>query len=122
MEAPCPGEDRALIPSPKVATYDLKPEMSAFEVTDEVIVRLDGPLQVADGGHHELVGGAGGVGLLHHLHGILIPSPTVPTYDLKPEMSAFEVTDEVIARLDSGKYDVIILNFANCDMVGHFDI
>ena len=49
----------------------------------------------------------------------LIPSPKVATYDLKPEMSAFEVTDEVIARLDSGKYDVIILNFANCDMVGH---
>ena len=49
----------------------------------------------------------------------LIPSPKVATYDLKPEMSAFEVTDEVIARIDSGKYDVIILNFANCDMVGH---
>jgi 2,3-bisphosphoglycerate-independent phosphoglycerate mutase len=49
----------------------------------------------------------------------LIPSPKVATYDLKPEMSAFEVTDEVIARLESGKYDVIILNYANCDMVGH---
>ena len=49
----------------------------------------------------------------------LIPSPKVATYDLKPEMSAFEVTDEVIGRLESGKYDVIILNFANCDMVGH---
>jgi len=49
----------------------------------------------------------------------LIPSPKVATYDLKPEMSAYEVTDEVISRLDSGKYDVIILNFANCDMVGH---
>ena len=49
----------------------------------------------------------------------LIPSPKVATYDLKPEMSAYEVTDEVLARLDSGKYDVIILNYANCDMVGH---
>ncbi len=49
----------------------------------------------------------------------LIPSPKVATYDLKPEMSAFEVTDEVIGRLESGKYDVIILNYANCDMVGH---
>ena len=49
----------------------------------------------------------------------LIPSPKVATYDLKPEMSAYEVTDEVIARLESGKYDVIILNYANCDMVGH---
>ncbi len=49
----------------------------------------------------------------------LIPSPKVATYDLKPEMSALEVTDEVIGRLESGKYDVIILNYANCDMVGH---
>ena len=49
----------------------------------------------------------------------LIPSPKVATYDLQPEMSAYEVTDEVIKRIESGKYDVIILNFANCDMVGH---
>lgn len=49
----------------------------------------------------------------------LIPSPKVATYDMKPEMSALEVTDEVLARLDSGRYDVIVLNFANCDMVGH---
>jgi 2,3-bisphosphoglycerate-independent phosphoglycerate mutase len=49
----------------------------------------------------------------------LIPSPKVATYDLKPEMSAFEVTDEMLKRLDSGKYDVLILNYANCDMVGH---
>ena len=49
----------------------------------------------------------------------LINSPKVATYDLKPEMSAYEVTDELLSRLDSGKYDVVILNFANCDMVGH---
>ena len=49
----------------------------------------------------------------------LIASPKVATYDLKPEMSAYEVTDELLVRLDSGKYDVVILNFANCDMVGH---
>lgn len=49
----------------------------------------------------------------------LIKSPSVATYDLKPEMSAFEVTDEVVKRIESDKYDVIILNFANCDMVGH---
>ena len=49
----------------------------------------------------------------------LIPSPKVATYDLKPEMSAYEVTDEVLKRISSDKYDVIILNFANCDMVGH---
>ncbi len=49
----------------------------------------------------------------------LIHSPKVATYDLKPEMSAYEVTDEVLKRIASDKYDVIILNFANCDMVGH---
>ena len=49
----------------------------------------------------------------------LIQSPKVATYDLKPEMSAYLVTDELLKRIDSGKYDVIILNFANCDMVGH---
>ena len=49
----------------------------------------------------------------------LIPSPKVATYDLKPEMSAFEVTEKVLEELDSDKYDVVILNFANCDMVGH---
>ncbi len=52
----------------------------------------------------------------------LIASPSVATYDLKPEMSAVEVTDEAVARIESGKYDVIILNFANCDMVGHTGI
>ena len=49
----------------------------------------------------------------------LIPSPKVATYDLQPEMSAYLVTDEVLKRIHSGEYDVIILNFANCDMVGH---
>ena len=49
----------------------------------------------------------------------LIKSPSVATYDLKPEMSAYEVTDEVVKRIEADKYDVIILNFANCDMVGH---
>ena len=48
-----------------------------------------------------------------------IPSPSVPTYDLKPDMSAHEVTDACVERIESGNYDVIILNFANCDMVGH---
>ncbi|MDD5856616.1 MAG: 2,3-bisphosphoglycerate-independent phosphoglycerate mutase [bacterium] len=50
----------------------------------------------------------------------VIPSPKdVATYDLKPQMSAPEVAAECKARIESGKYDVIILNFANCDMVGH---
>ena len=49
----------------------------------------------------------------------LIPSPKVATYDLQPEMSAYLVADECVRRIESGKYDVIILNFANCDMVGH---
>ena len=50
---------------------------------------------------------------------ILIPSPNVATYDLKPEMSAYEVTDRLITEIEKDKYDVIILNFANSDMVGH---
>ena len=49
----------------------------------------------------------------------LIASPKVATYDLKPEMSAYEVTDELLKRIDSDKYDMIILNYANPDMVGH---
>lgn len=49
----------------------------------------------------------------------LIPSPKVPTYDLKPEMSAYEVTDRLIEEIDKDIYDMIILNFANADMVGH---
>ena len=49
----------------------------------------------------------------------LINSPKVATYDLQPEMSAYLVCDEVLDRIHSGKYDVIILNYANCDMVGH---
>ena len=53
---------------------------------------------------------------------VLIPSPKVPTYDLKPDMSAREVAAEAVARIRSGAYDVIILNFANCDMVGHTGI
>jgi 2,3-bisphosphoglycerate-independent phosphoglycerate mutase len=49
----------------------------------------------------------------------LIASPKVATYDLQPEMSAYEVCDKCVERIESGAYDVIILNFANCDMVGH---
>ncbi len=49
----------------------------------------------------------------------LINSPKVATYDLQPEMSAYLVADEVVNRINSDKYDVIILNYANCDMVGH---
>ena len=50
---------------------------------------------------------------------ILVKSPAVATYDLKPEMSAYEVTDKLVAAIKTGKYDMIILNYANCDMVGH---
>lgn len=53
---------------------------------------------------------------------ILVASPKVPTYDLQPEMSAVEVCDKVCDAIESGKYDVVILNFANCDMVGHTGI
>ena len=50
---------------------------------------------------------------------VLVASPKVATYDLQPEMSAYEVASKCVERIESGKYDVIILNFANCDMVGH---
>ena len=53
---------------------------------------------------------------------ILVNSPKVATYDLQPEMSANEVCDKVCEAIESGKYDVVILNFANCDMVGHTGI
>ena len=50
---------------------------------------------------------------------ILVKSPAVATYDMQPHMSAYEVTEKCVEAIKSGKYDVIILNFANCDMVGH---
>ena len=53
---------------------------------------------------------------------ILVPSPKVATYDLQPEMSAPELTDKAVKAIDSGKYDLIVLNFANPDMVGHTGI
>lgn len=53
---------------------------------------------------------------------ILIKSPDVETFDLKPEMSAYEVTDAVVKAIEEDKYNMIILNYANCDMVGHTGI
>jgi 2,3-bisphosphoglycerate-independent phosphoglycerate mutase len=53
---------------------------------------------------------------------IMVPSPKVATYDLQPEMSAPELTDKAVAAIDTGKYDMIVLNFANPDMVGHTGI
>ncbi|MCI8637557.1 MAG: 2,3-bisphosphoglycerate-independent phosphoglycerate mutase, partial [Clostridia bacterium] len=50
---------------------------------------------------------------------ILVPSPKVETYDQKPEMSAYEVTEKVLEAIKNDKYDCIILNYANTDMVGH---
>ncbi|HEX3499802.1 MAG TPA: 2,3-bisphosphoglycerate-independent phosphoglycerate mutase [Stellaceae bacterium] len=50
---------------------------------------------------------------------ILVPSPKVATYDLQPEMSAFEVTDRLVEAIQSGRFDVVVLNYANADMVGH---
>ncbi|WP_029011049.1 2,3-bisphosphoglycerate-independent phosphoglycerate mutase [Azospirillum halopraeferens] len=50
---------------------------------------------------------------------ILVPSPKVATYDLQPEMSAAEVTDKVVAAVDGGTYDLVVINYANPDMVGH---
>lgn len=50
---------------------------------------------------------------------ILVPSPKIATYDLQPQMSAFEVTDKLVAAVESDKYDLIVVNYANTDMVGH---
>lgn len=50
---------------------------------------------------------------------ILVPSPKVATYDLRPEMSAVEVTDRLVAEIDSGSHDLVVVNYANADMVGH---
>jgi 2,3-bisphosphoglycerate-independent phosphoglycerate mutase len=52
----------------------------------------------------------------------IVPSPRVRTYDLKPEMSAYEVTEVILERLNSEKYDCLVINFANPDMVGHTGI
>ena len=53
---------------------------------------------------------------------ILVPSPKVATYDLKPEMSAYEVKDKLVAAINENKYDFIVVNYANGDMVGHTGI
>ena len=53
---------------------------------------------------------------------IMVPSPKVATYDLKPEMNAFELTDKLVAAIRGGEYQAIICNYANCDMVGHSGI
>jgi len=53
---------------------------------------------------------------------ILIPSPKVSTYDLKPEMSVYEVKDELIKQISSEKYEFIVVNLVNCDLVGHTGI
>jgi 2,3-bisphosphoglycerate-independent phosphoglycerate mutase len=50
---------------------------------------------------------------------VMVPSPRVATYDLKPEMSAFEMTDKLVAAIAGGRFDLIIVNYANADMVGH---
>ncbi|MCH6587967.1 MAG: 2,3-bisphosphoglycerate-independent phosphoglycerate mutase [Proteobacteria bacterium] len=50
---------------------------------------------------------------------IMVPSPKVATYDLKPEMSAYEVTDRLVAAIESGRFDLVVVNYANGDMVGH---
>ena len=49
----------------------------------------------------------------------MVPSPNVGTYDMKPEMSAVEVTDKLVDAVNSGKFDLIVVNYANTDMVGH---
>src|SRR5438046_8953881 len=51
----------------------------------------------------------------------LVPSPKVATYDLQPEMSAAEITTKVVKAIEQGSFDVIVMNYANADMVGHWD-
>ncbi len=107
VEEPNEGEDRILVKSPKVATYDLQPEMSAFEVCDKLVNAItfffNGGVEEPNEGEDR----------------ILVKSPKVATYDLQPEMSAFEVCDKLVNAIKSQEYDVIIINFANPDMVGH---
>ena len=176
VEEPNKGEDRILVKSPKVATYDLKPEMSAYEVCDKlvdaikadkydvIVINFANPDMVGHTGVEaavikaieavdECVGKAvdavkevGGQMFICADHGnteqlideetgepftahttnpvpfILVKSPKVATYDLQPEMSAPEVCDKLCAAIRSEKYDVIIINFANPDMVGHTGI
>ena len=50
---------------------------------------------------------------------LLVPSPKVATYDLQPEMSAYELTDKLLSKIDEDRYDLIVVNYANPDMVGH---
>ena len=56
---------------------------------------------------------------IHYTKLYEVPSPKVRTYDLQPEMSAPELTDQLVAAIRSGKYDLVICNYANTDMVGH---
>ena len=81
-------------------------------------------MRMADGAG-ERVGGVGtGVSgqreqPFHMEDRVIIPSAKVPTYDLKPEMSAIEITDAVLARIENRGYGFVLINFANADMVGH---
>ena len=122
VEDPYPGEDRVLVASPKVATYDLQPEMSAYEVASKCVERIESgkyDVIILNFANCDMVGHTGVEDPYPGEDRVLVASPKVATYDLQPEMSAYEVASKCVERIESGKYDVIILNFANCDMVGH---
>ena len=110
------GESAHVNPLPVAAVKDAY----AAGVTDEFIepVICDGDGTISD--NDSVIFFNGGVETQFPGEDrVLVPSPKVATYDLQPEMSAYEVCDKCVERIESGAYDVIILNFANCDMVGH---
>ena len=136
VEDPNVDEFRLLVNSPKdVPTYDLKPEMSAPEVSMDLVEAIKSDkydVIVINFANPDMVGHTG-VNVTFFFNGgveepnegedrILVKSPAVATYDLQPEMSAPEVGAKLVEAIKSDKYDVIIMNFANSDMVGHTGI
>ena len=111
------------------AVVDLIPNDLALDVEARDLHRVDEGLLHVPAGKADQAAVPGLAGL-EHAEGvveepnegedrILVKSPKVATYDLKPEMSAYEVCDKLVAAIKSDKYDVIVINFANPDMVGH---
>jgi len=128
-----PREPKAIVSLVSMTLYDVK--LKAEVAYPQVKLNRIFPELIADAGlrqlkiaetekypHVTFFFNGGSERMLKGEDRALIQSPKVATYDLKPEMSAFEVADEVIKRINSDQYDVIILNFANCDMVGHTGI
>jgi len=107
----------------KLATTSLFPPISMENTLGEVIAKQGlRQLRIAETekyAHVTFFFNGGKEALFDHEQRILIPSPKVATYDLQPQMSAPELTDQLVAAINSQDYDVIICNYANADMVGH---